>query len=107
MILAPRGGGANGTPRRGRTRTGALPSFVRSLHPATLQIVPENADITNERTTTMTEATMKPDPTEEELFALDISDHALEMAAKSGLEGGAYTVVFCTGLDTCPAVLAA
>jgi len=55
----------------------------------------------------MTEATMKPDPTEEALFALDISDHALEMAAKSGLEGGAYTVVFCTGLDTCPAVLAA
>jgi len=50
---------------------------------------------------------MKPDPTEEALFALDISDHALEMAAISGLEGGAYTVAFCTGLDTCPAVLAA
>ena len=53
--------------------------------PATLQIVPENADITNERTTTMTEATIDPDPTEDALFALDISDHALEMAAKSGL----------------------
>jgi hypothetical protein len=75
--------------------------------PATLQIVPENADITNERTTTVTEATMKPDPTEEALLALDISDHALEMAAKSGLEGGACTVVFCTGLDSCPAVPAA
>jgi len=52
----------------------------------------------------MTETTMRLDQADEALFALDASDHALEMAAKSGLEAGAVTISFCTGLDTCPAV---
>ena len=50
---------------------------------------------------------IKLDQTEEALFGLDVSDHALEMAATGGLQGGAYTVALCTGLDSCPAVTAA
>jgi len=51
----------------------------------------------------MIEVTMTLDQAEE-VFALDVSDSALEMAART--EGGAYTVAFCTGLDSCPAVTA-
>ena len=55
----------------------------------------------------MPETTMRFSEAEEALFTLDVTDHALEMAAMSGLQGGAYTVSFCTGLDSCPAVPAA
>jgi hypothetical protein len=56
----------------------------------------------------MTETSMRLTQAEEALFGLDVSDHALESAASAGLEGrGAYTVAFCTGLDSCPAVPAA
>jgi hypothetical protein len=44
------------------------------------------------------------DQAEEALFALDVTDDALEVAANSGMEPrGVYTISFCTGLDTCPA----
>ena len=53
----------------------------------------------------MSETIMMLNQADEALLALDVSDHALEMAANSGLEGrGAYTIIFCTGLDSCPAV---
>jgi len=43
------------------------------------------------------------DQREEEIL-FDVSDEALEAAAGS-IKGkaGAYTVAFCSGLDTCPA----
>ncbi|HWX86318.1 MAG TPA: hypothetical protein VNZ48_22190 [Xanthobacteraceae bacterium] len=44
------------------------------------------------------------DRAEEALVAPDVTDLALEAAANSGMEPrGAYTISFCTGLDTCPA----
>ena len=55
----------------------------------------------------MTETTVRLDQTEEALFAQDVSDDALEMAAKAGFEGAVVTVAFCSGLDTCPAEPAA
>ena len=54
----------------------------------------------------MAETTMRLDGTEA-LFSFDVTDDELEIAANSGLEGGAYTVAFCTGLDSCPAAPAA
>ena len=52
----------------------------------------------------MNETTVRLDQAEEALFALDVTDHALEVAANSGMEArGAYTISFCTGLDSCPA----
>jgi len=52
----------------------------------------------------MNETTVRLDQAEEALFALDVTDRALEVAANSGMEArGAYTISFCTGLDTCPA----
>jgi hypothetical protein len=52
----------------------------------------------------MTETTMSLDQAEEALFALDVCDHALELAANAGVQVGAYTISFCTGLDSCPAI---
>ncbi len=40
---------------------------------------------------------------QDELSVLDISDDALEAAACTAKEGGAVTLAFCSGLDTCPA----
>ncbi len=43
------------------------------------------------------------DQREEEIL-FDVSDEALEAAAGSVKEkAGAYTISFCSGLDTCPA----
>jgi hypothetical protein len=42
------------------------------------------------------------DQTEEEILAYDVSDEALETAAGTG-KSGAFTLSFCSGLDTCPA----
>ena len=42
--------------------------------------------------------------TEEEILSFDVSDEALEAAAGSVKEkAGAFTLAFCSGLDTCPA----
>jgi len=44
---------------------------------------------------------------EEEILSLQVSDEALEAAAGSVKEkAGAFTLAFCSGLDTCPTVRA-
>jgi hypothetical protein len=44
---------------------------------------------------------------EEEIFSFEVSDEALEAAAGSVREkAGAFTLAFCSGLDTCPSVRA-
>ena len=40
--------------------------------------------------------------TEEEILSFQVSDEALEAAAGSE-NAGAFTLAFCSGLDTCPA----
>jgi hypothetical protein len=43
------------------------------------------------------------DQREEEIFTVQISDEALEAAAGSVKEkAGAFTLAFCSGLDSCP-----
>jgi hypothetical protein len=44
---------------------------------------------------------------EEEILSFEVSDEALEAAAGSVREkAGAFTLAFCSGLDTCPSVRA-
>jgi hypothetical protein len=44
---------------------------------------------------------------EEEILSFEVSDEALEAAAGSVKEkAGAFTLAFCSGLDTCPSVRA-
>ena len=44
---------------------------------------------------------------EDEILNLEVSDEALEAAAGSVKEkAGAFTLAFCSGLDTCPSVRA-
>ena len=43
------------------------------------------------------------DQREEEIFTVQITDEALEAAAGSVKEkAGAFTLAFCSGLDSCP-----
>ena len=39
----------------------------------------------------------------EEMLAFEVTDDALERAARIVKEGGVATIAFCSGLDTCPA----
>ena len=42
--------------------------------------------------------------TEEEILSFQVSDEAIEAAAGSAKENAAaFTLAFCSGLDTCPA----
>ena len=52
----------------------------------------------------MNESTISVDLTEEEILIYRISDETLEAAA-CGMQdkAGAFTLAFCSGLDTCPA----
>jgi hypothetical protein len=44
---------------------------------------------------------------EEEILSFEVSDEVLEAAAGSVKEkAGAFTLAFCSGLDTCPSVRA-
>jgi hypothetical protein len=44
---------------------------------------------------------------EEDVLSFEVSDEALEAAAGSVKEkAGAFTLAFCSGLDTCPSVRA-
>ena len=44
------------------------------------------------------------DQREEEILTFDVSDEALEAAAGTMKDkAGAFTLAFCSGLDTCPA----
>ena len=57
------------------------------------------AALANKRNKTMTEMNM-----EEQVLNYEVSDEALEAAAGSVKEkAGAFTLSFCSGLDTCPA----
>jgi hypothetical protein len=56
-----------------------------------------------ERMTATTETTMRMAQTEEALLTFDVSDLTLEKAACGGLQAGAATLSFYTGLDSCPA----
>jgi hypothetical protein len=57
------------------------------------------AALANKRNKTMTDMNM-----EEQILNYEVSDEALEAAAGSVKEkAGAFTLSFCSGLDTCPA----
>jgi hypothetical protein len=57
------------------------------------------AALANKRNKTMTDMSM-----EEQVLNYEVSDEALEAAAGSVKEkAGAFTLSFCSGLDTCPA----
>ncbi|MGA2892332.1 MAG: hypothetical protein ABSE22_05640 [Xanthobacteraceae bacterium] len=48
--------------------------------------------------------TARLDQTEEEMLTYEVSDEALENSAASvKKKAGAFTLSFCSGLDTCPA----
>ena len=62
------------------------------------------APLANKRNKAMTEMHIE---REEEILSFEVSDEALEMAAGSVKEkAGAFTLAFCSGLDTCPTVRA-
>jgi hypothetical protein len=46
------------------------------------------------------------DQREEEILTFNVSDEALEAAAGTVEKAGAFTLAFCSGLDTCPGVAA-
>ena len=51
----------------------------------------------------MNESTIGVDLTEEEILISEVSDDALEAAAcRMKDRAGAFTLAFCSGLDTCP-----
>jgi hypothetical protein len=50
----------------------------------------------------MTHAEVKLDQVDEEVFAFEVSDEALEATAESA-QVGIYTLGYCTGLSACPA----
>ena len=63
------------------------------------------AALANERNKAMNELHI--DQREEEILTFDVSDEALEAAAGTVKEkAGAFTLAFCSGLDTCPGVAA-
>jgi hypothetical protein len=68
-----------------------------------MQIVPKAPTFANERTTAMNETTVRLDQTEEALFAFDVSDEALEIAAGAANGQANFTLAACTGLSACPA----
>ena len=53
----------------------------------------------NERTTVMTDISMKK---EEEILFLDVFDEALEVAAAATKVHASFTLGSCTGLSECP-----
>ena len=62
------------------------------------------ASLANKRNKAMTDKYIEWD---EEILSFKVSDEALEMAAGSVKEkAGAFTLAFCSGLDTCPSVRA-
>lgn len=60
------------------------------------------APLANERNKAMTDTNI--DQREEEILNYQVSDEALEAAAGTMKDkAGAFTLAFCSGLDTCPA----
>jgi hypothetical protein len=65
--------------------------------------IPSSIRIANKRRNAMKDGRMN-GQTEEEMVTYEVSDEALEAAA--GVikdKAGAFTLAFCSGLDTCPA----
>jgi hypothetical protein len=63
------------------------------------------APLANERNNAMNDIHI--DQREEEILTFNVSDEALEAAAGTVKEkAGAFTLAFCSGLDTCPGVAA-
>jgi len=55
----------------------------------------------------MNNSTIRLDQVEEEFVAFEVADEALEAAAGMAKErAGSLTLAFCSGLDTCPGVIA-
>jgi hypothetical protein len=55
----------------------------------------------------MNDNTIRFDQTDEEFLTADVSDEALESAAGAAKAmAGSFTLAFCSGLDTCPGVVA-
>ena len=50
----------------------------------------------------MTNVTMGLQQTEEDIFAFEVSDEALEIAAGTEKEKANYTLGACSGLSVCP-----
>jgi hypothetical protein len=50
----------------------------------------------------MSDTTITPDQTEEEMIAYEVSDEAVEAAVGAGSKGANYTLFYCTALDLCP-----
>lgn len=57
-------------------------------------------DPTNKRMNYMTNVTMG--RTDEDIFAFEVSDEALEIAAGTENEKASYTLGACSGLSVCP-----
>ena len=51
----------------------------------------------------MSETSLRLDQTEDALFAFDVSDEALEIAAGAASRQVNFTLAACTGLSSCPA----
>jgi hypothetical protein len=51
----------------------------------------------------MVGATMRSEQTEQEVFAFEVSDEALEAAAGTANEKANFTLGACSGLSVCPA----
>jgi hypothetical protein len=70
----------------------------------TLAAVVQSVDQCKQGTSIMSETIIRSSRDETEMHDLyfDAPDDALEVAGR-GKEGGAFTLSFCSGLDTCPA----
>ncbi len=51
----------------------------------------------------MTKTTIGLDQTEQEIFAVEVSDEALEAAVGTAIEKANFTLGACSGLSVCPA----
>jgi hypothetical protein len=58
--------------------------------------------IINKRINVMTNMTIGLEKTEGEIFAFEVSDEALEIAAVAAKEKANFTLGACTGLSECP-----
>jgi hypothetical protein len=60
------------------------------------------AQLANEKEQAMNDTNI--DQREEDIFTCEVSDEALEAAAGTvTAKAGAFTLAFCSGLDSCPA----
>jgi hypothetical protein len=73
-------------------------------HSADLIVEIANKRRSKERISVMTGTTIRIEQTEQEIFAFEVSDEALEAASATATEKAAnYTLAACSGLSVCPA----